>query len=393
MKILCVTPWFPRHRQDQRGNFILDSVEALQQQGHEVVVLVTEPWRPRFAGLISKNWRSDKINQQQFTAIKQLHVCRYLSIPRSFFCSFSHRSYRRAVNPMIEKLVRTYHCDVIHAHTELAAIAAVDVGKKLKIPTVATVHGISTEKKLYRGKTKKLLFDYALANIDQLVLVGEPLKTFCKQWVGNREFKVVANGFRPRAVNTLLTSSPWQGQTIRFISVANLEEGKGIDIAIAALAIIQTAGVTDWTYKIVGDGAERVRLEKAVRALGLEQQITFTGACAHDVVYQHLQQADVFVLPSYREAFGIAYLEAMSCGLLAIGVAGQGPQTFITHEQTGLLVPPQDSETLARWLRKIINERAAMQVMAAAGQAHVLENFTWRQYAEKLTQIYQELVG
>jgi glycosyltransferase involved in cell wall biosynthesis len=392
MKILCVTPWFPRHRQDQRGNFILDSVEALQQQGHEVMVLVTEPWRPRIAGLFNKNWRSDKIKLQQFTDIDHLHVCRYISIPRSYFSHFSHNSYRKTVNPLLEELARTYHCDVIHAHTELAAIAAADVGKKLNIPTIATLHGISTEKKLYRGKIKNLLYDYALANIDQIVLVGEPLKEFFQRWVSNKDFKIVANGFRPHVANAQLINASWQEKNLRFISVANLEEGKGIDIALAAFAIMQTKGITNWTYKIIGDGAERTRLEKAVRALRLEHQVTFTGACAHDLVYQHLQQADVFVLPSYREAFGVAYLEAMSCGLLAIGVAGQGPEAFIEHKKKGLLVPPRDSETLAWWLQKIINERVAMQNIAAAGQVHVQRNFTWRQHAERLTKVYQELI-
>src|SRR5579872_2442554 len=157
MKILCLTPWFPGQRQDQAGNFILDSVEALAELGHEISVLVSQPWRPKIAGFINKEWMRKEtgieLDAQKFT----LNTCKYLSIPRSFFCSFSLWSYRYFINSILEKYIRQYRCQLIHAHTELAGIAAVDVGRKLGIPTVVTLHGISTEKKIYKKKIKNVL--------------------------------------------------------------------------------------------------------------------------------------------------------------------------------------------------------------------------------------------
>lgn len=92
-------------------------------------------------------------------------------------------------------------------------------------------------------------------------------------------------------------------------------------------------------------------------------------------------RADVFVLPSYREAFGVAYVEAMAAGLLAIGVAGQGPEAFIKHEETGLLVRPLDVESIVSTLRSVIHGKERMRRIALTGRDFVWREFTWAHHA------------
>jgi glycosyltransferase involved in cell wall biosynthesis len=70
----------------------------------------------------------------------------------------------------------------------------------------------------------------------------------------------------------------------------------------------------------------------------LDSKVELAGARPHEEIPQYLAAADVFILPSYREAFGIAYLEAMAAGLLVVGVRDQGPSAFIEHGISGLLV-------------------------------------------------------
>jgi glycosyltransferase involved in cell wall biosynthesis len=105
-----------------------------------------------------------------------------------------------------------------------------------------------------------------------------------------------------------------------------------------------------------------------------------------------LRDAHVFVLPSYREAFGIAYLEAMACGLLTIGVEGQGPSAFIISGKTGLLVPPQEVAALAACLRSVLEHPGRFSKIAAAGRKHVAQEYTWLRHAERLTEVYREIV-
>lgn len=382
MKILCLTPWFPKHREDQIGNFILDSVESLIALGHEVVILVTQPWKPKVTKI-----------QNKFVDGFNIYSCHYLSIPRSHMLGVSIWFYRKLVNPLLEKLIKQYNCQVIHAHTELPGISAVDIGQKLGIPTVLTMHGISTEKKLYKDKNKKLLFEYTLSKSDRVVLVGKTLLNFSKAFVKNQDhFRIVGNGFRSSENNTITIEKKWLDHTLRFISVSNLVDGKGIDLNLLALAKLKNKGLIKWTYKIVGDGVERKKLELLTHELNLSQHVTFLGACKHNEVYNYLTQSDVFILPSYPEAFGVAYIEAMSCGLLAIGIKNQGPADFIEHEKTGLLIDSNDSYALADILEYIFSAPDKMREIANRGQQHIHNYFTWSSHAKKLTTIYNELV-
>lgn len=391
MKILFLTPWFPSHRQDQVGNFILDSAEALAALNHEIVVLVSRSWKPWGANLISKFWKNKKIHIEYLSDHIQIKTCEYLSIPRHYFESFSTWSYRKHVGKIVENLVCQYQCQLIHAHTELAGLVAVEIGEKIGIPSVVTLHGISTEKKLYSSSVRKLLFEYTLEKANCIILVGEYLGSFFKNFVKHYEhFRVVHNGFRlyPYVVNNNFLKH----DCLRFISVSHLHEGKGIDLNLRALARLKASGYVQWVYKIIGDGYEKKNLQRLVTELGLETQVDFLGYCKHNEVYSHLIQSDVFILPSYREAFGISYVEAMSCGLLTVAVIDQGPSAFIEHNKTGLLVKAQDVDSLFKTLESIIQSPKKFYSIAIAGKEYVHRYLTWYNHAKKLVHTYEELI-
>ncbi|OGT40117.1 MAG: hypothetical protein A3F12_03730 [Gammaproteobacteria bacterium RIFCSPHIGHO2_12_FULL_38_14] len=393
MNILCITPWFPRNDHEQYGNFILDSVEALSQLGHEVTVLVTEPFRPGFAGMILKEWKKKKRFSNEILTQFNVHHCRYLSIPRNYFISFSNWAYRKRVVAVAEKLLAQNKFDLIHAHAELSGVAAVDLQKKFHIPTAITLHGVSTEKKFYKGRTRKIYYDYAASLAARLILVGEPLLNFieplCKR---SDHIRIVSNGFRLSPLHKN-TSKKSLNETKKFISVSNLIEGKGIEINLQALAKLKKVGISSWHYTIIGDGPDAQKLKKLAHDLDLNEHVQFIGQCDHDKVYEYLNESDIFMLPSYREAFGIAYIEAMSLGLLTIAVEGQGPSSFIEHGFTGLLVKPRDSEALFTCLNIIFDNKENVMEIAERGRQYVLSNYTWRHHAQSLEKIFMEMIN
>ena len=390
-KILFLTPWFPAHREDQTGNYILDSFEALSNLGHELTVLVTQPWRPKLAKVLHKDWNKPPIDIKQFSEKLNLNLCYHFSIPRNYFRPISNYAYNHQIGSKLEALARKNHCELIHAHTELAGWLAVNVAKRLCIPSVVTLHGIDTDKKLYSGITKKQLYEYTISNADRLVLVGETLIDFFKNFTQKFDhFRVVHNGFRLTS-QIINFNKKMNEKCYRFVSVSNLHEGKGIDINLYALEKLKSVGIKNWTYKIIGDGYERKKLETLVDTLCLRDCVFFIGRCQHKDVYTQLSESDIFILPSYREAFGIAYIEAMSFGLLTIGVQGQGPSAFINHGKTGLLISPNSIDELASTLQTALQSPHEMLKIANAGKQHIINHFTWRDHALNLTKIYDEL--
>lgn len=395
MKILYLTPWFPSHRQDQEGNFILDSIESIAALGHEVTVLVTQVWRPRKAELFHSDWIRKEINLSDFSPQLNLHIFKHFSIPRGYFYTLSHLAYRYRIYPVLKKFIHQHHYQIIHAHTELAGLVAVKVGKAMRIPSVVTLHGIQHGNvRLTSPKARKFFYHFTLSNADRVVLVGNSLAKFMNDFVDeNHHFRIVYNGFRIPVENSTRGETFTKSKKLRFISVSNLHEGKGIDINLQALAKLKNAGITEWSYKVVGDGRERKSLEMLAEQLGLTQNIQFFGACKHNDVYKLLMDADVFILPSYREAFGISYLEAMACGLLTIGIEGQGPSDFIHHRKSGFLVPPKNIDALAFIFKEIFSSRDKMQEIADEGKKHVYNHFSWANHAKNLTKVYEELVN
>lgn len=393
LRVLVVTPWFPNDPADQTGNFVLHSVEALRAAGVALSVLVTRPWTPRIFASLHSDWNRPPLRQEMFDPALNLQVVHFPSIPRNYWSELSGPLFRIGTRGSILRLVRRTPPQLIHAHTEHVGYGVLPIARELGIPLVITLHGINTGRRLLDTESKRRRLRSALHDAARVVLVGEPLRAHFAGLAGHEDhFRIVPNGFAVPDSRAEIEPER-SGEALRWISVSNLHEGKGIDLTLQALAKLRTAGRANWTYEIVGAGAERARLEAMTNALGLRDKVVFHGKLPHDQAMRLLAQADVFVLPSYREAFGVAYLEAMALGLLAIGVRGQGPESFMAHGRTGLLVWPNDVESLFLAMKSVLVNRSEARRIAAAGQQLVRAEFTWTRHAEKLIAVYREVLG
>lgn len=394
MRVMLLTPWFPEHPRAQLGRFILNSALALRACGHELKLVVTQPWRPPGSGFFHPDWKVRAIDKGAYPTDLGLEVVHYLSVPRNYLRGLSNRFYHAAVKRRLHAEVAAFRPDLIHAHNELPASAALAVAGPLGLPVCATLHGQATGKRVetaaYRSFQARVL-----SAVDRVILVGEPLRAVFSDLVADEErIRIVPNGVDLAASRADQQSGleVIRDACVRLISVSNLHEGKGIDLNLRALAVLADSGCANWHYTVVGDGHERLALENLARDLQLANKVRFVGRCNSEQVAGHLRDAHVFVLPSYREAFGIAYLEAMACGLLTIGVEGQGPSVFIISGKTGLLVPPQEVAALAACLRSVLEHPGRFSKIAAAGRKHVAQEYTWLRHAERLTEVYREIV-
>jgi glycosyltransferase involved in cell wall biosynthesis len=333
-----------------------------------------------------------RVEAARFPFLASLGEVRYPALPRLGHSAAMAWLRDRWVAAAVASLIERARPVLLHAHTEDMAEPARSAARGAGIPCVVTVHGLDPRLRDGRSQFALRRIANALSQCNSVALVGEPLEAPLREIAGpGARFAIVPNGVdrprheRPRPI--------LERGHIRFVTVANLHEGKGIEIALAALAGMKARGKAAWSYRIIGDGHLRPQLEAQAAALGLGGHVRFVGALPHRRILEELQQDDVFLLPSYREAFGIAYLEAMAAGLVTVGVRGQGPSMFIEHGTTGFLVEPRSVPSLEDALHSILDSgHEALRAVAAAGARKAMAEFSWEAHAQKLSSLYEEVV-
>jgi glycosyltransferase involved in cell wall biosynthesis len=186
---------------------------------------------------------------------------------------------------------------------------------------------------------------------------------------------------RPGSDPALMSQGSQDG-VVRLLSVGAIVPRKGFDVLISALATLTDLS---WRLTIAGDrtrdrnAAARLDADIARHALG--ERIAAPGAVSPQRLAALYAEADVFVLASHFEGYGMAYAEAVAHGLPVIGTsAGAIPDTV--PPDAGLLVDPGDSFALAKALRRVIGDAGLRRRLASAARAAAPQLPTWRHSAE-----------
>lgn len=128
---------------------------------------------------------------------------------------------------------------------------------------------------------------------------------------------------------------------------------------------------------LIGDGPERSRTEDLVRERGLKDSVCFLGK--QDSFVKVLQRTDLFVMPSENESFGLAALEALSCGVPVIASNAEGIPEVVRHGEVGFLSDVGDVDDMAQNALRLLQDQSLYQSFSKAARALVVEN-----YAEKI---------
>lgn len=176
-----------------------------------------------------------------------------------------------------------------------------------------------------------------------------------------------------------------------WISVARLEPQKAHEVTLHALAKLIQSGHRSHLV-IVGDGAERDRLEVLTDSLGLERHVTFLGYRTD--VSSLLTASDAFVLASRWEGLPNVIMEALVAGRPVVATDVGGVTELVIDGVTGFVVPPEDAVALASAMQKVMtlsdDERWRL---AAAGRAHVKDNFSLPKVMEKWDALFTEVLA
>ncbi len=292
--------------------------------------------------------------------------------------------------------------DVLHANYWLSAVAAHRIKHRLDLPLVATFHTLARVK-AEAGDAEPLARARAEAEVigccdaicasnpveaDQLVEFYRAPRDRIEMVPPGVDHAFFSPGDRSGARTALALDDR---RTLLF--VGRIQPLKGLTVAVNALALL-----ADRTARLVvvggpsgADGpAEWDRVQALVDRLGLRDRVTFVPPQPHHLLSTYYRAADVVVVPSRSESFGLVALEAAACGVPVVAAAVGGLRTLVRDDVTGFLVDGRDPADMASRVDELLAHPGRADAMGRAAAAEA-RRYAWPATAGRLRRLYDDL--
>ncbi len=181
--------------------------------------------------------------------------------------------------------------------------------------------------------------------------------------------------------------------------VGRFDARKGIETLVRAFAQLPDSLHKARLVIVGGDDPaqdnrqERQRIEHIVHELQLGDRIDFVGQVGHERLPTYYTAADVCVIPSQYEPFGLVALESMACGTPVVASNTGGLRFTVVPEETGLLVPPEDVAGFAKAIERVLTDQIWAQKLKSQAPARVQQNFSWTGVAVRLSDVYRRIMA
>jgi glycosyltransferase involved in cell wall biosynthesis len=180
--------------------------------------------------------------------------------------------------------------------------------------------------------------------------------------------------------------------------VGRFDPRKGIAAFVQAAAVVARVQPVHLVFAggfdpAAQDAIEHARIRLMIDDLGLRLQTTFLGNVDHDRLPAVYRAADLTVVPSLYEPFGLVAVEAMASGCPVVASRVGGLQYSIADGETGLLVPPGQPDRLAQACLRLLGDKGLRRRMGRAGARRVDDQFTWLAVAERLEALYAGMIA
>ena len=294
--------------------------------------------------------------------------------------------------------------DVLHANYWLSGLVGHRLKHQLGLPLVTTFHTLARVKSL-GGDTESVVRERAELEIigcaDAIcVSCPEELSQFGELYGKSPGVVAVASpgvataffspGDRSGARRALdLGNNPL------LLFVGRIQPLKGVDVAVQTLAKLRDKKSE---LMIVGGASgsfgssEAVHVRKLICELGLEARVKFIDPQPHHLLSTYYRAADVVLVPSRSESFGLVALEAAACGIPVVASAVGGLLNLIEHEHTGYLVKKRDAESFANYAGQLIDD-PMLNLTIGNRAAQRAKNYSWASTADSVIAIYETLAA
>jgi L-malate glycosyltransferase len=312
---------------------------------------------------------------------------------------FEFPPYDLALASKILEVAESRKLDVLHMHYAIPHATAAYLAREMYkpqryLPFVTTLHG--TDITLVGSRRSFLpITRFSIAQSDAVTAISQYLADETCRTFGNCAVEVIPNfinaeEYRRRA-NEELRSNLAPGGEKLLIHVSNFRPVKRITDCIHTLARIRRER-SELPVRLVmcGDGPERIDAENLARDYGLNNDVLFAGQVPN--IADYLSVADLLLLPSETESFGLAALEAMACEVPVIATRTGGLPEVVLHGETGYLVDLGDTRSMADCAIAIISNDRKRREMGERGRAWAVDRFNTDRVIPQYEKLYERII-
>jgi teichuronic acid biosynthesis glycosyltransferase TuaC len=391
MRVCVVAEYYPRRRDPVLGVWAHRQALAARAAGADVRVLALErPLPPASTfGSARRLTRAlaGAVKQPRHDTLDELEVeyVRFVSPPRERSYTTWDRWARGPLGKALAKLHADWPLDLVHAHYALpAAGAALSFTESEQLPLAVSVHGGDVLGPLVSTPQARARVGGVLRRASVVLCNSKDTLIRCSSLTGSAARMCVVH-LGAEAPAELPPKHPQP-------TIATLGHVVGrkrhVDV-LRALTVIASR-VPEVRWVVIGDGPERPGLERLAAQLGVADRIDWLGQRPPDEALTELARCHVMALPSVDEAFGVAYVEALACGVPAIGCEGEGgPEEIVTFGEGMLLVPPREPDALAEAIRALLADEARLTELSESAQGTAAEEFSWERCGRATVRAYE----
>ena len=296
--------------------------------------------------------------------------------------------------------------DLIYSNYWMSGIVGELISEKLKIPHIITFHTMGLTKRSVNYLENES--DFRIENELDLIKKSDAIVVPTQQekenlilnYKSENNIYIVSPGvdlekFKSKNKFESREKLGLSQTTKILLSVGRLEPIKGYDVLINALSFLNISDDFDVRLLIIGGDSksqnELERLNSLKLKHGLSNQVNFLGAIDHDELPIYLSAADVFVMPSAYETFGIAALEASACNLPVIAPQVGGLKSVVKHGQTGFLSINKSPESLMHYLEILLKNKPLRELFGVNSRLHAM-NYSWGKSSEDLISVFEDVL-
>jgi glycosyltransferase involved in cell wall biosynthesis len=303
--------------------------------------------------------------------------------------------YSPGVLRAVPRLAAEHKIDIVHAHLQKAVMSTLLAEQRLGRPLIVHEHG-----PIFRGGTGfiyRAVLKHWGARARAVIANSQAAAQAMKRVLGQADvpIEVVANSidakrFDPsRYDGTAARQALGLGDDELAVGfVGRLDRAKGADLLVDAAALLRDRGCR-FRAIFVGDGAEREALQQQIRRLDLEKHVVLAGLRENPA--EVMAALDVAVVPSRREAFGVAAVELMAMGVPIVATAVGGLPELIEDGRTGLLVPPGAVAEMAQAVQRLEADEGLRDSIRQAALVKA-RAFSGAEQARQVEQLYRKVI-